>query len=417
MASETYAAEPGHWFLRGVQSAIFYYVSLTPCLEFQHKRKRRREAKEARTAHAAQAEIITTQPQPVRQPRAFETNEAWAYELMLGPGPPKGWKADTLLRNVQKHMSKKEKESNKGPKASEMPPPQSQPTPSPGLSTQPTQCSTRPSSSNTATTASEVAGPIDQKPGATPSRPHAERRLSSAFGNIKDTLRVNLHPDGWNWKRYNRDDEVLFGFSERMRGLWNRAISGSHHEEIEAQDVAGPSVQNRKRAATNESDRYDYQRARNPEVNELHPPIVSQLPATRGEARWMLLPPPSAAVMAGKKQATEETQMRWPMCVIGSKRPFFDSEPPLKMTRSTQQLDEQDVDISDTTSVGSIDIEDDVTENMQQASTVRTKHLSDPIIKPPPIHPRASVRDDLFVPKRSDSWQFHCIVPPDQTKW
>ncbi|KAK5465032.1 hypothetical protein LTS15_001595 [Exophiala xenobiotica] len=366
------SSQSGHWFLRGVQSAIFYYVSLTPCLEYQHKRKRRNEAK---AAHAAEAEIITTQPKPIRQPRAFETNPAWAYELALGPGPPKGWKGDKLLQNMQKRMAKNEKELNKQQKASEMPPLQSQPTASPNV---------------------------------TPSRPRAERQVSSAYGNLKDTLRVRIHPDGWNWKKYNRDDEVLFGFSARMKGLWNRATSGSHNEEIEGQEVAGPAVQNRKRAATNESDRYDYYKARNPELNELHPPIVARLPASRSEARWMKLPPPSAAVMSGMKQATEETQMRWPMCVIGSphNRKYFDPEPVLEMTRSMQDLNN-----SDTTSVGSSDSEDIASDN----TTVRTKHLSDPIVKPPPIHPRASVRDDLFIPKRSGSWQFHCIVPSDHS--
>jgi hypothetical protein len=413
MPSETYRAESGHWFLRGVQSAIFYYVSLTPCLEYQHKRKRRNEAK---AAHAAEAEIITTQPKPIRQPRAFETNPAWAYELALGPGPPKGWKGDKLLQTVQKRMAEKEKELNKQQKASEMPPLQSQPTASPNGTpstpqSQPTASPNgTPSTPQSQPTASPNVTPSTPQsqptasPNVTPSRPRAERQVSSAYGNLKDTLRVRIHPDGWNWKKYNRDDEVLFGFSARMKGLWNRATSGSHNEEIEGQEVAGSAVQNRKRAATNESDRYDYYKARNPELNELHPPIVARLPASRSEARWMKLPPPSAAVMSGMKQATEETQMRWPMCVIGSphNRKYFDPEPVLEMTRSMQDLNN-----SDTTSVGSFDSEDIASDN----TTVRTKHLSDPIVKPPPIHPRASVRDDLFIPKRSGSWQFHCIVP------
>ena len=70
---------------------IFYYVSLTPCIEYKYKRRRKHEAKQA---EKAEAEIVSQQPGLVRQPRAFQTNEQWAEELMLGPGPPKGWKGD-----------------------------------------------------------------------------------------------------------------------------------------------------------------------------------------------------------------------------------------------------------------------------------------------------------------------------------
>src|SRR5689334_14909180 len=141
MVPPPYVAEPGHWFLRGVQSAIFYYVSFTPCLEYQHKRKRRKEAQ-------AQAEIITTQPGLVRQPGPFQTNETWAEELILGPGPPKGWKIDGLLQKLKKSDTVDSLDNPQTPVVPEQPDLQLRPTTSSqGPSLQPTQPSTRPSSS------------------------------------------------------------------------------------------------------------------------------------------------------------------------------------------------------------------------------------------------------------------------------
>ncbi|KIW18751.1 hypothetical protein PV08_03040 [Exophiala spinifera] len=425
MASPAHPAEPGHWFLRGVQSACFYYISLTPCLEFQHKRKRRQEA---RAAKAPDTDIVTTQPRPVAQPRAFETNEAWAYELMLGPGPPKGWKGDTLLRKYQKHMVKKTKETDKAQAEPEHPQPQSEPIPSSEVFTQPT-LSSGPSPPRAPATALSDAQSIIEKAPNPASRPFKERHLSNAYGYIKDSLIVNLHPEGWNWKKYNREDEDLFGFGAKMKGLWNRAVSTGHNEGSAGQDAAGPVIQQRKRAETTMSEGYDYQRGRNPEVNDLHPPIVSQLPATSADARWMLLGPPSGDVMMGRKQATEEPEWRWPMAVLGGKkaRTFFDDEyeePPLKMTRSVQQLDAVGVEKA-TTSTQSIasDVDDGYSlEGLQEdrpevISKTQIKHMSDPIVRPAPAHSRSSGADDFLGLKRRESWQFHYVVPKPPNIW
>ncbi|KAH2180510.1 hypothetical protein KXV74_000692 [Aspergillus fumigatus] len=89
------------------------------------------------------------------------------------------------------------------------------------------------------------------------------------------------HPlgDRWNRMRYQREDEPLWG------------------EEVE---VKGSSVgiSGRGKADTTEPSKYYI--ARVPPVNDLHPPIVSG-PKSRAETRWMLQPPPSARVMAGKE--------------------------------------------------------------------------------------------------------------------
>lgn len=423
MAPAPFTAEPGNWFLRGVQSAVFYYVSFTPCLEYQHKRTRRREAK---AQAQSDAEVITTQPGIVRQPGPFQTNEAWAEELMLGPGPPRGWKKDTLLQKLQKKVSQ-------GPQKSESPhpspsisqlhpqPTESSTTPSTQSTVLPTDSSTRASSSPGDTVTRENAHPSGESSNASPARPPRERRLSNAMENIKDSLRTTLHPPKWNWKRYDREDEILGGVTERMSRMWNRATSGIHHEETGEPGEGEHPMHGRKRATTNESDRsdyqrYDYHRARHPEINDLHPPVVSQLPATRADAAWMLLPPPSAAVMAAKKRPAAELEMRWPLCIIGGLPKEMEPKRSLAMTRSVEQFDEREmVDLSGT----DIDI-DSIRSGespSERSSPQETKRFSDPMVKPRPGYaaPTSPIAGDLFVPKRRASWQFHYLIPSKNT--
>jgi len=410
MATTHPTPEQGNWFLRGVQSAIFYYISLTPCLKWNHKRQRRREAR-------GHPEIITTQPGMIRQPRAFETNEQWAEELMLGPGPPKGWKVDTLLKKLHKTM-KSEARSEQGPTSNEA-----------ELPTQKT--ARRPSTSNsdmskeTSEDDSSVAGD---------SKPTMERRLSNAVENIKDSLRATLHPERWNWIRYDREDEILWGFSERMTRMWNRATSGGHHDPEVGMNTSSHVGS---RAGPRSGDPYDYHRARNPEINEFHPPVVSQLPATKDEAAWMMLPPPSAEVMAGKQRPGADMGMRWPICVMGRPDPhhfkpsrattrpnslnkrgnLMDNHEDMTHHGPLQRSYEDDLDDPEETedeegdddhgaeSVKSSD------QSLDEGTAGHYRHHSEPITKPPPIHARPPLTDDIFPAKR-DSWQFHYYIPP-----
>lgn len=69
-----------NWFLRGFQSAIFYYVTCTPWKESLRRRNRRNEAKRAAAGRADDGNYVGP----------FQTNEEWAEEILAGPGPPKG---------------------------------------------------------------------------------------------------------------------------------------------------------------------------------------------------------------------------------------------------------------------------------------------------------------------------------------
>lgn len=76
-------------------------------------------------------------------------------------------------------------------------------------------------------------------------------------------------------RRYQREDENLWG-------------------------VSSDSITSMSRSSTTGSRTGYYYLARNPAVNDLHPPVVSTQPTHPSQTRWMLQPPPSARIMEGK---------------------------------------------------------------------------------------------------------------------
>ena len=76
-------------------------------------------------------------------------------------------------------------------------------------------------------------------------------------------------------RRYQREDENLWGTSsDSVNSIGHSSTTGSRTG-------------------------YCYV-ARNPAVNDLHPPVVSTQPTHPSQTRWMLQPPPSAKIMEGK---------------------------------------------------------------------------------------------------------------------
>ncbi|EED24329.1 conserved hypothetical protein [Talaromyces stipitatus ATCC 10500] len=203
------------WLARGVQSAIFYYATCTPCAAAEDRRRRKKEAIRTQREQAKSAVIVTDQPRLFPQPTPFSTNVGWMEEIALGPGPPA---RRHRARNCQ----------NDG---------------LPRLSS---------------TSSMTVEGSV----------------LSGGREKVT-SLSEKLH-----WSRFQREDEILWGEEE------DNTVQGS-----------SVGISGRARAGTGHSNKYYIARA--PPVNDLHPPIVSG-PTSRAETRWMLQPPPSAKVMAGK---------------------------------------------------------------------------------------------------------------------
>ncbi|EUC43945.1 hypothetical protein COCMIDRAFT_38142 [Bipolaris oryzae ATCC 44560] len=231
------------WFMRGVQSALFHYASCAPCTGYSDGRKRRKAAKEARKLRE---KLELEQPGAYYHPEPTGTNAYWSEEIAMGPGPPprRSRKTNTTQRTGSR-----------------------------GLPTRGTQSSTL------------------SKGGSSLDVDHtAENRLSD------DTLDDDNDDETWNHKRYQREDEDLWGYDDHSTAL-EHTMTGS--------SVGGGGYQLQR---PNVSRAGSYYVARVPPVNELHPPVVSLPSPDPSENRWMLQPPPKASVMAGKERAKNRSR-------------------------------------------------------------------------------------------------------------
>ena len=217
----------GSWFWRGFQSAIFYYISCAPCTKLNYRRKRRKQLKREKSEKALHEAEEGLQ----QHPSPFSTNPYWKEEISLGPGPPQ--------RKANRDGKGKPKDSR-------------------GLRTGGVGSSTETGTSSADTM---VGG--------------------DSIENIRDS------GEGWNKRRYQREDEILWG-----------------REEDEGK-VTGMSPVSR-----SASGNANYYQARNPAVNDLHPPVVSTQPTHRSETQWMLQPPPKARIMEGKERANTPNRSR-----------------------------------------------------------------------------------------------------------
>lgn len=112
--------------------------------------------------------------------------------------------------------------------------------------------------------------------------------------------------DDWNRKRYQREDEELWGHELSRTGIkLMDAIK-------QAGTSAGRFVEAKlgKEKPITDEDRYQfYFSPKNPPVNDYHPPVVSSKPSHIDGHRWMLQPPPPAKVMEGKVPVSRTASM------------------------------------------------------------------------------------------------------------
>ncbi|GAM86070.1 hypothetical protein ANO11243_040800 [Dothideomycetidae sp. 11243] len=96
---------------RGIQSALFYYLSCAPCTEARHRRKRRKEADLARLEKEALNTDALVADYHYKHPLTTNTNPAWDLEIAIGPS--KESKAAAKIK------AKKEKETEPIPRSSD----------------------------------------------------------------------------------------------------------------------------------------------------------------------------------------------------------------------------------------------------------------------------------------------------------
>jgi hypothetical protein len=224
------------WFLRGVQSAVFHYASCAPCTGYTDGRKRRRAAK---AATKVKEKLQLEDPDSYQHPPPTGTNPYWDEEIRMGPGPP----------------PRRARRTNTGC--------------SRGIATAGTQSSA------------------------------LSKGSSSVDGDRTDDLRLSddiIEDENWNHKRYQREDEDLWGMDDPPIPL----------EHIASGSSMGGTGYNVKRPGTARSTSYYSVRA--PPVNDLHPPVVSMPSPDPADNRWMLQPPPKASVMAGRERASNRSR-------------------------------------------------------------------------------------------------------------
>lgn len=242
-----------------LRSVWFYYIACTPCRKVGHRRETRREAEREKTL---KAQLEMDQPGLYRHPNPEGTNQYWLEDINMGPSLPK--------RGASKSASQKRLKSADTERTDISPVER-------GTSI---GSSTQFHLAETANSPTIVADELE-----------ARTTLSMSVTDSQDL--------DWNRKRYDREDEELWGHQ-----MYNRAGQRLREVMAKGRDTAGRLFDagrpQREREIT-EDDRHSFYSApRNPPVNDYHPPVVSSRPASKNEYRWMLQPPPPAKVMEGK---------------------------------------------------------------------------------------------------------------------
>lgn len=238
-------------FLVAVQSAIFYICACTPCAQ---AREHRQSKKKAERDREEKQRIQAENPHLYKQPDPFNTNPYWSEEILMGPNLPRKKSGLNSKNTSQRGLHSAGRESR-------------------------------------STTASSIAIPGSQAGGSPTAVP--EDAESSFSTDLSKSF-----SDDWNRKRYQREDEEL----------WGREFSTAGHRLMDAIKQAGSSAgrileaklgKDPKMVTEEDRDNF-YSPVKNPPINEYHPPIVSQRPRDKNAAKWMLQPPPSAKLMEGK---------------------------------------------------------------------------------------------------------------------
>lgn len=204
----------------------------------------RKRRKEGKAAQRQRAAMEDEDPYMHVQPAPFQINPHWKEEMVLGPGPPSRRKNRT------------------GTPASR------------GITT-----------AGTANTDSTAGSSL------------------SDLGPVQSMSSVHLAGHSWNSKRYQRADEE-FAYFPPLEEVEDRP----HTRRQMSSQGSSVGVSGWSAEPVEKPESAYYIPARAPPVNDLHPPVVSTVPAKKNERAWMMEPPPSASFMNGKKGVTTRSR-------------------------------------------------------------------------------------------------------------
>ncbi|KAI1268782.1 hypothetical protein F5Y18DRAFT_167002 [Xylariaceae sp. FL1019] len=329
-------------FCIAVQSAIFYYVSCAPCYQAKHMHNVRKKAKldaaEKERYHAANPEIY-------RQPDPFNTNPYWSEEIMAGPhvelkkpsreasrhcsrqtlassgkdAPPAAGSSIGVsivnppsVTHTENASEASEDVTHNHHKLAPILPPglrhlaglEKGPSSVGGSSVDVSLTNTpdaRDSAVGINTANPDSSSVYGSSPGITLTRSGTtlttpERRTRTL--SFSTTASTYLSED-WNHKRYQREDEELWGHELAQTG--HKLMNAIKHAGASAGRLVQETWAKNARPIDEDEDADSFYFAqRNPPVNDYHPPIVRQRPVHQDAYLWMLQPPPPAKVMEGK---------------------------------------------------------------------------------------------------------------------
>ncbi|KAI0098758.1 hypothetical protein GGR51DRAFT_537386 [Nemania sp. FL0031] len=281
-------------FMLALQSLVFYLVSCAPCHQAAHQHQLRQQAKKQRDAK----ERNGVNTEGYQQPEPFSTNPYWSEEIRMGPhldrkkhktpvhqGPSTST-GGGLVR-VGANGNGLVGSTTTAPKSTAVPP-------------------TGPDTTKTIDTTDTTTVSItkeNEKPNAPSVGPRddgasANNAVAAVVENGKYRLSPQMAttlPHDWNHKRYQREDEELWGprTGHKLMDAIKHAGSsaGRFIESSLGKDI--------KLHSDDEDEDSHYFVPVNPPVNDYHPPIVRR-PPFQGSIRWMVQPPPSAKIMEGK---------------------------------------------------------------------------------------------------------------------
>ncbi|KAI0506861.1 hypothetical protein F5B22DRAFT_659921 [Xylaria bambusicola] len=286
-------------FFHALQSLVFYVAACSPCHQTLHQRRLKKEARRQREAQQLEHAI----PGGYNQPEPFKTNPYWSEEISMGPH---------LERKKYRNPSQRRLASSGGESVSVG-----------GSSiavnhTSNTITTTTTKSVSLTSHILVVTSGTDSTNSDTISRAKENEKPNASIGGVSVVTITNLDassrrsesgyelspvtttdiPHDWNHRRYQREDEEL----------WGSELSRTGHKLMDAIKHAGSSAgrflesslnKDARQLSDDEDEGSRYFLPVNPPVNDYHPPIVRRHDL-KGTVRWMVQPPPPAKLMEGK---------------------------------------------------------------------------------------------------------------------
>ncbi|CAK7267998.1 hypothetical protein SEPCBS57363_002875 [Sporothrix epigloea] len=331
-----------------IQSVVFYYLACTPCMSartrYRAKKKFDRERKEREA-------LEEDEPPLYRHPSPFSVNPYWQEEILMGPSLPKKGRAAKQNLSQRKLTSAGQDgsiatrsslaiSSHGGPLNSAGgggiwqggPSFSVARVPGEGTGTTAAAAILAPDTGTAAVDSSSSddvnnangnfgAHTTSGQPPASPTLISDDARSMSLLEMTATSATVasttNGSTEGWNFKRYQREDEELWGAepSSRTHKLMDAIVKAGSSAGRLIESTLGTKERSASLtsggAFVTDRDRANFYATTviHPPVNDYHPPVVSSKPAHRDGLRWMLQPPPPAKIMEGKVPVSRSTSV------------------------------------------------------------------------------------------------------------